>query len=109
MLSGANEAEVWSRRLLEVMAKTTTTSFVATILNALDYDPTHIIGGIVSNLGGHARKGDGDILIAEADESDGSFLFLNPIMSVITNIDNDHLDYYKTEDNLLNAFQGVFQ
>lgn len=85
--------------------KTTTTSFVATILNELKYDPTHIIGGVVSNLGGNARKGDGEFLVAEADESDGSFLYLNPIMSVVTNIDNDHLDYYQNEDNLLNAFE----
>lgn len=84
--------------------KTTTTSFLATILKELNFDPTHIIGGIVRNLGGNAQKGDGDLLIAEADESDGSFLFLNPIMSIITNIDNDHLDYYKTEENLLEAF-----
>lgn len=84
--------------------KTTTTSFLATIMRALNYDPTHIIGGIVSNLGGHAGKGEGDYLIAEADESDGSFLYLNPIISVVTNIDNDHLDYYKTEENLINAF-----
>ena len=86
--------------------KTTTTSFVATILNALDYDPTHIIGGVVSNLGGNARKGDGEYLVAEADESDGSFLYLNPIMSIVTNIDNDHLDFYHTEENLLEAFRA---
>jgi len=85
--------------------KTTTTSFLSTILKELDYKPTCIIGGIVKNLGGHAVKGDGDYLIAEADESDGSFLFLNPIMSVITNIDNDHLDYYKNEENIELAFE----
>lgn len=85
--------------------KTTTTSFLSTILQELDYKPTCIIGGIVKNLGGHAVKGDGDFLVAEADESDGSFLFLNPIMSVITNIDNDHLDYYKNEENIQKAFE----
>lgn len=84
--------------------KTTTTSLVATIFNEAHLDPTHIIGGVVQNLGGHAKKGEGKYLIAEADESDGSFLYLNPVMSVITNIDNDHLDYYKTEENLLNTF-----
>jgi UDP-N-acetylmuramate--alanine ligase len=84
--------------------KTTTTSMVATIFHSAGKDPTHIIGGIVNNLGSHAKKGDGEILIAEADESDGSFLFLNPIMSVITNIDNDHLDYHKTEENIKKAF-----
>lgn len=85
--------------------KTTTTSFLSTILKELDYKPTCIVGGIVKNLGGHALKGDSEYLIAEADESDGSFLFLNPIMSIITNIDNDHLDYYKTVENIENAFE----
>jgi UDP-N-acetylmuramate--alanine ligase len=85
--------------------KTTTTSFLSTILKELDYKPTCIVGGVVKNLGGHALKGDSQYLIAEADESDGSFLFLNPIMSIITNIDNDHLDYYKTVENIEKAFE----
>jgi UDP-N-acetylmuramate--alanine ligase len=84
--------------------KTTTTSMVATIFHDAGKDPTHIIGGVVSNLGGHAKKGDGEFLIAEADESDGSFLHLNPIMAVVTNIDNDHLDFHKTEENIRKAF-----
>jgi len=85
--------------------KTTTTSFVSTIFEKCDQRPTCIVGGIVKNLGGQAVSGDSEYLIAEADESDGSFLFLNPIMSVITNIDNDHMDYYKTEDNIKQAFE----
>lgn len=84
--------------------KTTTTSFVSTIFERCDQRPTCIIGGIVKNLGGQAVHGESEYLIAEADESDGSFLFLNPIMSVITNIDNDHLDYYKNEENIKSAF-----
>lgn len=84
--------------------KTTTTSFLATIMNELNYDPTHIIGGIVRNLGGNAHKGEGEYLIAEADESDGSFLYLNPIISIVTNIDNDHLDFYKSQENLTKSF-----
>jgi UDP-N-acetylmuramate--alanine ligase len=84
--------------------KTTTSSFLATILHKMNYRPTSIIGGIVKNLGGHAIKGESEYLIAEADESDGSFLYLNPIMSIITNIDNDHLDYYKTQENIEAAF-----
>ncbi|MBF0311873.1 MAG: UDP-N-acetylmuramate--L-alanine ligase [Oligoflexia bacterium] len=84
--------------------KTTTTSFLATILFEAGMDATHIIGGIVENLGGHARVGQGDILVAEADESDGSFLLLGPIISVITNIDDDHLDFYKTKRNLVHSF-----
>jgi UDP-N-acetylmuramate--alanine ligase len=84
--------------------KTTTTSFLATILEESKLDPTYIIGGIVKNLNGHAKVGKGEFLVAEADESDGSFLLLTPVMSVITNIDNDHMDHYKTEDNLFHAF-----
>lgn len=84
--------------------KTTTTSFLATILSEAGLDPTYIIGGVVSNLKGHAKIGKGDFLVAEADESDGSFLLLSPIMSVITNIDNDHLGQYGNEENLFKAF-----
>ncbi len=85
--------------------KTTTTSFLSTILHGSEFDPTYIIGGIVKNLQGHARVGKGDFLVAEADESDGSFLLLNPIMSVVTNIDNDHLDHYGSEEVLLESFE----
>lgn len=84
--------------------KTTTTSLIATIFQEAKQDATHIIGGIVRNLGGNAKKGDGEYLIAEADESDGSFLLLNPIMAAVTNIDNDHLDHYGTEDKIVDAF-----
>ncbi len=84
--------------------KTTTTSFLATILQESQFDPTYIIGGIVKNLDGHAKVGKGKWLVAEADESDGSFLLLDPIMSVVTNIDNDHLDHYGNEENLFEAF-----
>lgn len=85
--------------------KTTTTSILATILEESRFEPTYIIGGIVENLDGHAKVGKGEFLVAEADESDGSFLLLNPIMSIITNIDFDHLDYYKTEENLISSFE----
>lgn len=85
--------------------KTTTTSILATILEESRFEPTYVIGGIVENLDGHAKVGKGEFLVAEADESDGSFLLLNPIMSVITNIDFDHLDHYKTKENLINAFE----
>lgn len=84
--------------------KTTTTSFLATALSNLKFKPTYIVGGVVKNLGSNAGLGEGEYLVAEADESDGSFLYLNPIISIITNIDNDHLDYYKTEENLHRAF-----
>lgn len=85
--------------------KTTTTSILATILEESRFEPTYVIGGIVENLEGHAKVGKGEFLVAEADESDGSFLLLNPIMSVITNIDYDHLDHYKTTENLIAAFE----
>lgn len=84
--------------------KTTTTSILSTILHESGYDPTYIIGGVVHNLKGHAKVGKGEFLIAEADESDGTFLLLNPVMSVITNIDNDHLSHYKTFENLKENF-----
>lgn len=84
--------------------KTTSTSLVATIFKEAKLDATHIIGGIVHNLGGNAHKGDGDYLIAEADESDGSFLLLNPIMAAITNIDDDHLDHYGSKEKIVDAF-----
>lgn len=84
--------------------KTTTTSFLATTLEESSLNPTYVIGGVVENLKGHARMNDGEFLVAEADESDGSFLLLNPVMSIVTNIDMDHMDFYKTEENLLNSF-----
>lgn len=85
--------------------KTTTTSLIATIFNEAKQDATYIIGGIVRNLGGNAKKGDGEYLIAEADESDGSFLLLNPIMAAVTNIDDDHLDHYGSKDKIVSAFE----
>lgn len=84
--------------------KTTTTSLIATIFQEAKLDATYIIGGIVRNLGGNARKGDGEYLIAEADESDGSFLLLNPIMAAVTNIDDDHLDHYGSKEKIVEAF-----
>lgn len=84
--------------------KTTTTSLIATIFHEAKQDATYIIGGIVRNLGGNAKKGDGEFLIAEADESDGSFLLLNPIMAAVTNIDDDHLDHYGSKDKIVDAF-----
>jgi UDP-N-acetylmuramate--alanine ligase len=84
--------------------KTTTTSLVATIFQEANLDATYIIGGIVSNLGGNSRMGQGKFLIAEADESDGSFLQLNPVMAAVTNIDDDHLDHYGTKEKIVDAF-----
>jgi UDP-N-acetylmuramate--alanine ligase len=74
--------------------KTTTTSLVASVLAEADYDPTFVIGGQLNAAGANARLGTGQYLVAEADESDGSFLMLSPIMAVVTNIDADHLENY---------------
>jgi UDP-N-acetylmuramate--alanine ligase len=84
--------------------KTTTTSMVASIFQQAGMDPTFIVGGKIHNLQSGARLGKGEFLIAEADESDGSFLKLSPTVSIITNIDNDHLDYHKTVKKLREAF-----
>jgi UDP-N-acetylmuramate--alanine ligase len=86
--------------------KTTTTSLIASILAAADLDPTVVIGGKVNQFGSNARLGHGDLLLAEADESDGSFLYLTPTFAVITNIDNEHLDHYGTVERVLEAFVG---
>ncbi|WP_345792878.1 UDP-N-acetylmuramate--L-alanine ligase [Thauera sp. JM12B12] len=74
--------------------KTTTTSLVASILAEGGIDPTFVIGGRLNAAGANARLGTGDYLVAEADESDASFLLLNPVISVVTNIDADHMDTY---------------
>ncbi len=74
--------------------KTTTTSLVASCLAEAGLDPTFVIGGRLNSAGANARLGQGDYLVAEADESDASFLFLSPVISVVTNIDQDHMDTY---------------
>ena len=84
--------------------KTTTTSLAATVLRAAQLDPTVIIGGKLNVLGSGAARGHGEFLVAEADESDGSFLHLAPVIAVITNIDPEHLDYYRSLDALKDAF-----
>lgn len=84
--------------------KTTTTSLLATIFMEAGLDPTVIIGGRLNAYGTNAMLGQGRYLIAEADESDGSFLCLLPRMSVVTNIDADHLDYYKDLDEIRDSF-----
>lgn len=84
--------------------KTTTTSLIATVLNEAGFDPTIVIGGKLKSLGSNARLGRGDFLVAEADESDGSFLKLSPTIAVITNIDKEHLDYFKNLRRIKKAF-----
>lgn len=85
--------------------KTTTTSMMALVFEMNGLDPTVIIGGELTEIGGNAKLGRGEYLLAEADESDGSFLKLAPFIEVITNIEDDHLDYYKNIENIIAAFQ----
>jgi UDP-N-acetylmuramate--alanine ligase len=85
--------------------KTTTTSMVAWVLAQAGLDPTIVIGGKVDCLGGsNAKLGEGDFLVAEADESDGSFLKLAPVLEVVTNIDLEHLDYYNSIEEIKSVF-----
>ena len=84
--------------------KTTTTSMLATVLTVAGIDPTLVIGGKVDSLGGNAKLGQGKFIVAEADESDGSFLQLPATLGIVTNIDNDHLDHYGSLEAIDNAF-----
>ncbi len=85
--------------------KTTTTSMVASILTCGQLDPTVVIGGRLDIWGGsNAKLGQGDILVAEADESDGSFLMLSPTVAVVTNIDHEHIDHYGDMDAIRETF-----
>jgi UDP-N-acetylmuramate--alanine ligase len=84
--------------------KTTTTSMVAAVLGAGGFDPTVVVGGRVHGLGANARLGQGEFLVAEADESDGSFLKLSPTIAVVTTVDAEHLDHYADLDAIVAAF-----
>jgi UDP-N-acetylmuramate--alanine ligase len=84
--------------------KTTTTSILAEVFAKAGYDPTVIIGGRLNAWGGGAYLGEGEYLIAEADESDGSFLCLMPIVTIVTNVDADHLDHYESIREIDDAF-----
>lgn len=84
--------------------KTSTTSMVAAILAEAGLDPTVVVGGKVHGIGSNAKLGTGEFLVAEADESDGSFLKLSPVIEVVTNIDLEHLDYYRDVDQIKDIF-----
>ena len=84
--------------------KTSTTSMIAYVATMAQQDPTYLIGGDVALLAGNAHYGSGCYAITEADESDGSFLKLQPYIAVVTNIEDDHLDFYKTKENINKAF-----
>ena len=94
----------WSVAVAGTHGKTTTTSIIAQLLDAAGMDPTVINGGIINAWGSNARLGGGDWLVAEADESDGTFLRLPATIAVVTNIDPEHLDHYGTFDALRDAF-----
>lgn len=84
--------------------KTTTTSMVATVLGHAGVDPTTVVGGVVEVLGSNAKIGDSEWFVTEADESDRSFLMLNPTIAVVTNIDKEHMESYKGMDDVVQCF-----
>ncbi|MEQ8695950.1 MAG: UDP-N-acetylmuramate--L-alanine ligase, partial [Bauldia litoralis] len=96
----------WAIAVGGTHGKTTTTSLVASLLDAADLDPTVINGGIINAYGTNARLGEGDWMVVEADESDGSFLKLPATIAVVTNIDPEHLDHYGDFDALRFAFDS---
>ncbi|MCW8835021.1 MAG: Mur ligase domain-containing protein, partial [Rhodospirillales bacterium] len=94
----------WSIAVGGTHGKTTTTSMVASLLDAASLDPTVINGGIINAYGTNARLGGGDWMVVEADESDGTFIKLPAVAAVVTNIDPEHLDHYGSFDALRAAF-----
>ncbi|WP_366656934.1 UDP-N-acetylmuramate--L-alanine ligase [Fodinicurvata sp. EGI_FJ10296] len=95
----------WSIAVGGTHGKTTTTSLVATMVDAAGFDPTVINGGIINAYGTNARLGDGDWMVVEADESDGTFTKLPATVAVVTNIDAEHLDFYGSFDEIRAAFE----
>ncbi|MEM7222159.1 MAG: UDP-N-acetylmuramate--L-alanine ligase [Pseudomonadota bacterium] len=99
----------WTVAVGGTHGKTTTTSMVAALLEAAGLDPTVINGGIINAYGTNARLGDGDWMVVEADESDGTFVKLPAIMTVVTNIDPEHLDFYGSVEELHLAFERFIE
>ena len=100
-----NEAGTKGVAVAGAHGKTTTSAMIGVIAAEAGIDPTVVIGGDVAALGGNARNGESEWVVAEADESDGSFLKFLPFIPVITNIEDDHLDHYGTEENIYQAFK----
>lgn len=94
----------WGIAVAGTHGKTTTTSLIAAVLGRANLDPTVVIGGKLHALGSNAQLGKGNLLVAEADESDGTFLLLSPAISVVTNIDPEHLDYYGDMERVRAAY-----
>ncbi len=86
--------------------KTTTTSMMGLILSEAGLDPTVVVGGLFKNIESNAKPGEGSFMVAEADESDGSFLKLTPAIAIVTNIDDDHMDYYGNMEKLKKTFSS---
>jgi UDP-N-acetylmuramate--alanine ligase len=84
--------------------KTSTTSMIAQVLEQAGFDPTIVVGGRLNTIGASGKLGTGEFIVAEADESDRSFLYLSPFIAVLTNLDHEHLDQYKTLDDIKNTF-----
>ncbi|MBH63791.1 MAG: UDP-N-acetylmuramate--L-alanine ligase [Alphaproteobacteria bacterium] len=99
----------WSIAVGGTHGKTTTTSLVAALLDAADYDPTVINGGIINAYGTNARLGEGEWMVVEADESDGTFVKLPATIAIVTNIDREHMDFYGTFDAERAAFQSFVE
>ena len=99
----------WAIAIGGTHGKTTTTSIIATVLEAAQYDPTVINGGIINAYGTNTRLGAGDWIVVEADESDGSFVKLPATIAVVTNIDPEHLDFYGTFDAVRDAFASFVE
>lgn len=89
--------------------KTTTTSMLAVILERAGLDPTYVVGGDLNESGSNARSGTGEVFLAEADESDGSFLLLQPEVAMVTNVEEDHLDFYADREEIEAAFTAFCQ
>ncbi len=99
----------WAIAVAGTHGKTTTTSLIAALLDAAKLDPTVINGGIINAYGTNARNGEGDWMVVEADESDGSFVRLPASIAVVTNIDPEHMDFYGDFDALRTAFQSFVE
>ncbi len=89
--------------------KTTTTSMISKILCEAGYDPTFIVGGELNDIGSNARYGEGEYLVAEADESDGSFLLLQPFACVITNVEEEHHDFYRNWEQVKSYYRSFME
>src|SRR5574341_181446 len=103
-ISGSLMKEKRGNAISGTHGKTTTSAMVSTILKTAGLDPTFVIGGEVPDIGGNAHLGEGNLFVAEACEYDRSFLNLTPQVGVITNIEEDHLDYYENIEKIINAF-----